>query len=92
MQSTTVFPDILKIADFRWKNAVSRTQGVGHVIYVFFRSSLGKVHLCFLKGSFKKIINNHRDAARGFDSKKLRWPTFQLHATEIVYKQGGLSR
>ena len=86
MQSTTVFPDILKIADFRWKNAVSRTQGVGHVIYVFFRSSLGKVHLCFL------IINNHPDAARGFDSKKLRWPTFQLHATEIVYKQGGLSR
>ena len=38
------FPDILKIADFRWKNAdVSRTQGVCHVIHIFFGSSLGKV-------------------------------------------------
>ena len=44
MQSVAVFPDILKIADFRWKNAdVSRTQGVCHVIYVFFGSSLGTV-------------------------------------------------
>ena len=39
-----VFPDILKFADFRWKKSdVSRTQGVCHVIYVFFGSSLGKV-------------------------------------------------
>ena len=39
-----VFSDMLKIGDFRWKNAdVSRTQGVFHVIYVFFGSSLGKV-------------------------------------------------
>ena len=44
MQSIPVFPDILKISDFRWKNEdVSRTQGVCHVIYVFFGSSLGKV-------------------------------------------------
>ena len=44
MQSIPVFPDILKIADFRWKNAdVSKTQGACHVIYVFFESSLGKV-------------------------------------------------
>ena len=29
--------DITKIAEFRWKNAdVSRTQGMCHVIYVFF--------------------------------------------------------
>ena len=33
MQSIPVFPDILKIADFWWKNAdVSRTQGLCHVI------------------------------------------------------------
>ena len=44
MQSIPVFPDITKIADFRWKNAdVSRTQGVCHVIHIFFGSSLGKV-------------------------------------------------
>ena len=44
MQSIFVFPDILKIADFRRKNAdVSRTQGVCHVIYVFYGSSLDKV-------------------------------------------------
>ena len=41
MQSIPVFPDILEIVDFRWKNAdVSGTQGLCHVIY---GSSLGKV-------------------------------------------------
>ena len=44
MQSIPVFPDILKIANIRSKNAdVSRTQGMCHVIYIFFGSSLGKV-------------------------------------------------
>ena len=44
MQFISVFLDIAKFADFRWKNAdVSRTQGVCHVIYIFFGSSLGKV-------------------------------------------------
>ena len=43
MQSISVFPDKKKVADFRWKNAVSRTQGVRHVIYIFFGSFLGKV-------------------------------------------------
>ena len=44
MQSISVFPDILNVGNFRWKNAdVSRTQGMCHVIYVFFGSSLGKV-------------------------------------------------
>ena len=44
MQSIPVFPDIVKIDDFRLKNAdVSRTQEVWHVIYVFIGSSLGKV-------------------------------------------------
>ena len=43
MQSISVFLDIIKIADFQWKNAdVSRTQGVFHVIYIFFVSSLSK--------------------------------------------------
>ena len=42
MQSKPVFLDILKIADFRWKNA-DVSQGVCRVIYVFFGSSLGKV-------------------------------------------------
>ena len=38
-QSIPVFPDKLKIADFRLKKAdVSRAQGVCHVIYVFFGS------------------------------------------------------
>ena len=41
MDSTSVFLDIAKFADFRLKNAdVSRTQGVYHIV---FGSSLGKV-------------------------------------------------
>ena len=44
MQSISVFLDITKFADCRWKNAdVSRTNGVCHVIDIFFGSSLGKV-------------------------------------------------
>ena len=44
MKSLSVFLDITKVADFQWENAdVSRTQGVCHVIYIFFGSSLGKV-------------------------------------------------
>ena len=44
MQQIPVFPDILKIADFLWKNGDdSRTVGVCHVLYVFFGSSFGKV-------------------------------------------------
>ena len=44
MQSLPVFPDTLKIADFRGKNVdFSRNQRVCHVIYVLFQSSLGKV-------------------------------------------------
>ena len=38
------FLDIAKFADFRRKIAdVNRTQGVCHVIHIFFGSSLGKV-------------------------------------------------
>ena len=44
MQSMFVFLDITKFADFRGKNAdVSRTQGVCHVIHMFFGSYLSKV-------------------------------------------------
>ena len=44
MQSISVFLDIGKFADFRRKNGdVSITQGVSHVIYIFFGSYLGKV-------------------------------------------------
>ena len=44
MQSIPVFPCILKTADFWRENAdVSRMQGMCHVIYVLFGSSLGKV-------------------------------------------------
>ena len=42
MQSISLFFDIAKFADFRWKN-VSRAQKVWHVIHDFFGSSLGKV-------------------------------------------------
>ena len=42
MQSISVFVDIANVADFQWKNGdVSKTQGVCHVIYLFFGSSLG---------------------------------------------------
>ena len=44
MQSIFVFLDITKFTDFRGKNAdVSRTQGVCHVIQMFFGSYLSKV-------------------------------------------------
>ena len=47
MQPISVFLDRGKFVDFLWKNAdVSRTQGVCHVIHIFFGSSLGKVELC----------------------------------------------
>ena len=46
MKTVSLFLDITKIADFRWKNAViSRTHGVGLVIYIFFGSFLGQVLL-----------------------------------------------
>ena len=44
MQPISLFVDTTKFADFQWENAgVSRTQGVCHVIDIFFGSSLGKV-------------------------------------------------
>ena len=44
MKSVSVFLDIAKFADFWRKNAdVSRTQGVCHVILIFFEPFLGKV-------------------------------------------------
>ena len=44
MQSISVFLDITKVADFRWKNAdICRMQGVCHVIDIFFEYSLGKI-------------------------------------------------
>ena len=47
MQSISAFLNTAKFADFQRKNAdVSRTQGVCHLIHIFFGSSLGKVELC----------------------------------------------
>ena len=44
MGSISVFIDITKFVDFRWKNAyVKRTHGVYDVIYIFCESSLGKL-------------------------------------------------
>ena len=44
MKSLSVFLDITKVADSWSKIAdISRTHGLYHVIYIFFRSSLGKV-------------------------------------------------
>ena len=44
MQFISVFLDITKVADFWGKNTnVGKTQGVCHMIYIFFRSSLVKV-------------------------------------------------
>ena len=44
MKSVSVFLDTTKFADFQRKNAdVNRTQGVCHVILIFFGFYLGKV-------------------------------------------------
>ena len=49
MQYISLFLDITKFDDLRWKNAdVSRTQGGCHMIHKFFESLLGKVQLCNL--------------------------------------------
>ena len=43
MKSTSVFLDKAKFADFRRKNAdFSKTEGVYHVIHIFFGFLLGK--------------------------------------------------
>ena len=44
MQPLSVFLDITKNDDFLWKNDdASRNQGVCHMIYVCFGTSLGKI-------------------------------------------------
>ena len=44
MQSTPIFLEITKVVDFLSKNNyVTRTQGVFHVNYMFFESSLCKI-------------------------------------------------
>ena len=44
MQPISVCFDVAKFADFQWKSAaVSKTEGVDHMIHNFFGSSLGKV-------------------------------------------------
>ena len=44
MQAISVFLDIAKVTDLRWKNTdVNGTLGVCHVIYLFFGFTLGKV-------------------------------------------------
>ena len=44
MWSISVFFDIAKFTDIRCRNAdASRTQGMCHVVHIFFGSSLGKV-------------------------------------------------
>ena len=43
-QSISVFLDVAKFTDFWRKNVdISRTQGMCHVIYTLFGTSLGKV-------------------------------------------------
>ena len=45
MQAISVFSDLATFANFRWINAdVRTTQGMCHVIHIFFGSSLGKVY------------------------------------------------
>ena len=47
MQFLNVFPDLIKIASYCWKNDdVNKIQRIFHVVYIFFESSLGKVELC----------------------------------------------
>ena len=44
MQSISLFLHIRKIVDFRWEDAdVGRTQGMCHMIQLFFGSFLGKM-------------------------------------------------
>ena len=59
MQSISAFLDITKIAKYRSKNAdVERTQGLCHVIYMLFGSSLRKV--CYY--NYRICVTDFRDA------------------------------
>ena len=47
MQSLSVFREKPKFADSWWKSAdVRRTQGMSHLICIFFGPSLGKAQVC----------------------------------------------
>ena len=47
MVSISVFSDIVKFTELRWKNAdFSTIQRVCHFIHIFIRSSLGEISLC----------------------------------------------
>ena len=47
MQPMSVFLDIEQFEGFWWKGVdISKTQGVCHVIHIFFVSTLGKDLLC----------------------------------------------
>ena len=51
IQSISVFVDIRKVNDFRFKNAnVSGTQEVSHVVYMFLKSSLGTLPFLIVWG------------------------------------------
>ena len=51
MQFLSAFRNIIKIANFWWKNAdVSRAKGLCCMIHIFFGSSLGKVELYNIVG------------------------------------------
>ena len=51
MQSISVFVDITKLNDLRFKNAnVSGTQEVSHVVYMFLKSSLGTLLFLIVGG------------------------------------------
>ena len=55
MQSITAYLDITKVDDFQQKNPdVSKTQGVCHVIFLFFGSSLDKFHFMIRVTDFRE--------------------------------------
>ena len=61
--SGKVFLDLAKFAEFRWKNAdVSRTQGVCHLIHIFFGSSLGKYN-CSKFNHWRICVTDFKEAA-----------------------------
>ena len=85
MQSIAVFFDIAKFIDFRLKHAdVSRTQGVCHLIHIFFGSSLGKVY-CAKFHHCRIFLKDFRESTQSRTNKRIATLTYAT-VTEWLLK------
>ena len=82
----SVFLDIAKFSDFRWKNVdVSRTQGVCHVILICFGSSLGNVN-CAKFHHCRICVTNFREGRKSSEQPRKSPSWIGIKTKEIPKK------